>query len=306
MKTRVHLTTAHTGLFPRLLANAGVYFRLTKPKINLLLLISAAAGMLAAGGGSIDWLLGATVLAGGYLCSGGAGAMNCYLDRELDLAMARTRRRPLPSGQVTPRNALIFSIAISLLSIPLFLLISPLVAVLGIVAWLYYVLFYGLYLKRRTHHNIVVGGTAGAFPPLIGWVAVSGSIDLSAILLFLIVFFWTPPHAYALMLIVKEEYQKAGIPMLPVVLGDRETARQILLYSVLLLVLTAAPGVLGLFGPVYLATAIVLGALLVILSIGVYRYLDRVWAMRVFRYSSLYLALLFLGLVIDRALFMGA
>ena len=121
MKTHVHPTTAHTGLFPRLLANAGVYFRLTKPKINLLLLISAAAGMLAAGGGSIDWLLGATVLAGGYLCSGGAGAMNCYLDRELDLAMARTRRRPLPSGQVTPRNALIFSIAISLLSIPLFL-----------------------------------------------------------------------------------------------------------------------------------------------------------------------------------------
>ena len=306
MKTHAQLTPAQSGLVPRLLATAGVYFRLTKPKINLLLLISAAAGLLAAGGGSIDWLLGATVLAGGYLCSGGAGAMNCYLDRELDLAMARTRHRPLPSGQVTPRNALIFSIAISLLSIPLFLSISPLVAALGIVAWLYYVVFYGLYLKQRTHHNIVIGGTAGAFPPLIGWVAVSGNIDLSAILLFLIVFFWTPPHAYALMLIVKEEYKGAGIPMLPVVLGDRETARQILLYSILLLVLTAAPGVLGVFGPVYLATAIALGALLVILSVGVYRYLDRVWAMRVFRYSSLYLALLFLGLVIDRALFIGA
>ena len=206
------------------------------------------------------------LLVGGYLCSGGAAALNCYLDRELDMAMERTRRRPLPMGQVSPRNVLAFSIAISLLSIPLFLLISPLVAVLGAVAWLYYVLLYSVYLKRRTHQNVVVGGAAGAFPPMIGWVAVTGSIDLSAIFLFLIVFFWTPPHAYALL-----------VP------------------------LTALPAALGLFGALYLATAVLLGIPQVALSIKLYRSLERVWAMRLFKYSTVYLAALFLGLVLDRA-----
>ena len=293
---------AKPGAPTRLIPTAAAYFRLTKPRIALLLLISTAAGMLAAGGGSVSWSLAFALLAGGYLCAGGAGAMNCYLDRELDLAMARTRSRPLPMGLVGPRSGLVFSIVISLLSIPLLLLVSPLVALLSAAAWLYYVLAYSVYLKRRTHQNIVVGGAAGAFPPLIGWAAVSGGVDLSAVFLFLIVFFWTPPHAYALMLVLKEEYKKVRIPMLPVVLGERETGRHILLYSVLLLVLTALPAALGLFGMLYLATAVVLSTLLVALAAMLYRTLARAWAIRLFRYSNLYLAALFVGLVVDRAL----
>ena len=290
------------ALYPRLISTARAYFRLTKPRIAVLLLISTAAGMLAAGGGTVAWSTAGILLLGGYLCSGGAGAFNCYLDRELDVAMARTRRRPLPLGQLAPRNALVFSLAISLLSIPLFLMISPLVAVLGAVAWAYYVLLYSVYLKRRTHQNVVVGGAAGAFPPMIGWVAVSGSIDLSSIFLFLIVFFWTPPHAYALMMVFKEDYSKVNIPMLPVVLGDRETGRQIFLYSVFLLALTALPAFLGLFGTLYLVTAVALGVLFVALSIKLYRTLEMVWAIRLFRYSTFYLAALLVGVVLDRAI----
>ncbi len=301
MKAYIPSSGPSAALYPRLLSTARVYFRLTKPRIALLLLISTAAGMLAAGGGSVAWSTAALLMFGGYLCSGGAGALNCYLDRELDVAMERTRRRPLPMGQVAPRNALAFSIAISLLSILLLLLISPLVAALSAVAWLYYVLLYSVYLKRRTHQNIVVGGAAGAFPPLIGWVAVSGSIDLSAVFLFLIVFFWTPPHAYALMLMFKEDYRKVNIPMLPLALGDKETGRHILLYSVLLVALTALPAALGLFGALYLATAVALGVPFVALSAKLYRSLERVWAARLFRYSTVYLAALFLGLVLDRA-----
>ena len=290
------------ALYPRLVSTARAYFRLTKPRIAVLLLISTAAGMLAAGGGTVAWSTAGILLLGGYLCSGGAGAFNCYLDRELDVAMARTRRRPLPLGQLAPRNALVFSLAISLLSIPLFLMISPLVAVLGAVAWAYYVLLYSVYLKRRTHQNVVVGGAAGAFPPMIGWVAVSGSIDLSSIFLFLIVFFWTPPHAYALMMVFKEDYSKANIPMLPVVLGDRETGRQIFLYSVFLLALTALPAFLGLFGTLYLVTAVALGVIFVALSVKLYRTLEMVWAIRLFRYSTFYLAALLVGVVLDRAI----
>jgi protoheme IX farnesyltransferase len=196
---------------------------------------------------------------------------------------------------------LAFSIAISLLSIPLFLLVSPLITVLGVVAWFYYVLVYSIYLKRRTPQNIVVGGAAGAFPPLIGWTAVAGSIDFSAIFLFLIVFFWTPPHAYALMLVLKEDYQRARIPMLPVVKGDRETGRQIILYGVALLTVTVMPAALGLFGRLYLAAAILLGITLLALAVRLYYSLERTWALRLFRYSSLYLALLFLVLVLDRS-----
>ena len=301
MKTYFPSSGAAAAIYPRLATSAMAYFRLTKPRIALLLLISTAAGMLAAGGGTVAWSTAGLLLLGGYLCSGGAGALNCYLDRELDVAMYRTSRRPLPLGQIAPRNALVFSIAISLISVPLFLMVSPLVAVMGAVAWVYYVLLYSVYLKRRTHQNVVVGGAAGAFPPMIGWVAVSGSIDLSSIFLFLIVFFWTPPHAYALMMVFKDDYSKVNIPMLPVVLGDRETGRQIFLYSVFLLALTVLPAVMGLFGTIYLVTAAVLGVLFVALSVKLYRTLELVWATRLFRYSTFYLAALFLGLVLDRA-----
>lgn len=279
------------------------YFRLTKPRIIVLLIISTAGGSLAAGSGSVPVGTGILLLVGGYLCAGGAGAMNCYLDRELDLLMSRTKNRPLPAGLIRPRNALIFSIIISTLSIPVFLMVNVLVALLGAAAWAYYVLFYSVFLKRRTSQNILWGGAAGAVPPLIGWVGVSGTIDLSAISLFLIVFFWTPPHAYALMLVLKEDYSKVNVPMLPVVHGDRETKRQILIYSVVLLAITIFPVVVGLFGPLYLATALVTGAVLVGLAVVLYRSISHIWAIRVFRYSTFYLALLFIGLVIDRSIF---
>ena len=279
------------------------YFRLPKPRIIVLLIISTAGGSLAAGSGSVPVGTGILLLVGGYLCAGGAGAMNCYLDRELDLLMSRTKNRPLPAGLIKPRNALIFSIIISTLSIPVFLMVNVLVALLGAAAWAYYVLFYSVFLKRRTSQNILWGGAAGAVPPLIGWVGVSGTIDLSAISLFLIVFFWTPPHAYALMLVLKEDYSKVNVPMLPVVHGDRETKRQILIYSVVLLAITIFPVVVGLFGPLYLATALVTGAVLVGLAVVLYRSISHIWAIRVFRYSTFYLALLFIGLVIDRSIF---
>lgn len=303
MKASLNLNRSWAFWPPSWSNSVKCYFQLTKPKIALLLLISTAAGMLASDGGSLPLLLGIEVLLGGYLCAGGAAAMNCYLDRELDMTMSRTRNRPLPSGQVTPTRALVFGTAISLLSVPIFLLVSPLVMLLGIVAWVYYVLFYSIYLKRRTTQNIVVGGAAGAFPPLIGWTAVAGSIEVSAIFLFLIVFFWTPPHAYALMLVLKNDYERAKIPMLPVVKGDKETGRQIILYGFVLVGVTIIPASLGLFGFFYLATAIVLGVGLLALAIKLYYSLDRLWALRVFRYSSMYLALLFIGLVLDRGLF---
>ena len=302
MKAYFQLARPRMVLLPLIGNMMRVYFRLTKPRIAILLLISTAGGMLAAGGGSVSWGTGIAVLVGGYLCAGGAAAMNCYLDRELDSAMYRTRNRPLPSGDVSPRNALVFSIAISLLSIPFFLMVSPLIVLLGGIAWAYYVLFYSIYLKRRTPQNIVVGGAAGAFPPLIGWAAVAGSIDFSAISLFLIVFFWTPPHAYALMLVLKEDYERARVPMLPVVRGDRETSRQIIIYGVALLAVTVMPAALGLFGLLYLATVIPLGVILLALAVKLYLTLERTWALRLFRYSSLYLALLFVGLVFDRSL----
>jgi protoheme IX farnesyltransferase len=301
VKAYFQLAWPRTAFLSRIGNTLKAYFLLTKPSIALLLLISTAAGMLAAGSGSISWGTGVAVLIGGYLCAGGAAAMNCYLDRELDLLMVRTRNRPLPAGQIAPRNGLIFSIAISLLSIPFFLAVSPLVLVLGILAWVYYVFVYSLVLKRRTHQNIVIGGVAGAFPPMIGWTAITGGIDLSAIFLFLIVFFWTPPHAYALMLAVKEDYRRVSIPMLPVVQGDLETSRQIMFYSIVLLIVTVIPSILGLFGLLYLVTAISLGIILLVIAIKLYYSPERLWAMRLFRYSNFYLALLLLGLVLDRS-----
>lgn len=301
MKAYFQLTWPRPAFLPRIGNLIRLYFQLTKPKIALLLLISTAAGMLAAGRGSISWETGLAVMVGGYLCAGGAAAMNCYLDRELDLVMVRTRNRPLPAGQITPRNALVFSTVISLLSIPFFLVVSPMIMVMGAMAWVYYVLIYSIFLKRRTSQNIVIGGAAGAFPPMIGWTAITGSVDASAIFLFLIVFFWTPPHAYALMLALKDDYRKVNVPMLPVVKGDRETGRQIIGYSIVLLIVTIIPAALGIFGILYLAIAISLGILLLALAVRLYYSLERFWALRLFRYSSFYLALLFLGLVLDRS-----
>ncbi|MBI2872840.1 MAG: protoheme IX farnesyltransferase [Chloroflexi bacterium] len=288
--------------FPGLRRLVRSHVGLTKPRIIVLLLITTLAGMLAAAGAAVPWDVTLATLAGGFLCAGGAGTINSYLDRERDLVMARTSRRPLPAGEVSPRVALVFGIAISLLSVPLFLYVNTLTAILAAIAWLYYVFLYSMYLKGRTTQNIVIGGAAGAFPPLIGWVAVRGVLDLSGVFLFLIVFLWTPPHAWALAMLAKDDYRKVKIPMLPVVRGEAETSRQILLYGVALLVVTLAPAVLGLFGALYLAVAVLLGGFLLALALRLYRSPDRVWASRLYRYSTVYLGLLFLALVLDRTL----
>ncbi len=281
---------------------AAAFFWLTKPNIIALLLISTLAGMLAAAGGAVPWTTTLAVLGGGFLCAGGAGAMNSYLDRNRDVAMRRTSWRPIPSGRVSPRAAFVFSVAISLLSLPLFLTVNTLVAGLSAVAWAYYVFFYSGYLKTRTTQNIVIGGAAGAFPPLIGWVAVTGALDIPGVLLFLIVFFWTPPHAWALAIVMKEEYRQVNVPMLPVVRGDAETSRQSLLYTIMLVTLTVLPFALGYFGVIYLASVLALGGLLLWLAVKLYRSPGRPAAMRLYRYSTIYLALLFLALALDRAL----
>ena len=281
------------------------YFELTKPKIGLLLMISTAAGMLAASGEirALPPLSGSlALLIGGYLCSGGAGAFNCYLDRELDTVMKRTRNRPLPSGKLTPTRVLIFSLVISVISIPMLWYVNPLVAYLSAVAWVYYVVLYSIYLKRRSDQNIVIGGAAGAFPPLIGWVAITGNIDAMAIILFLIVFFWTPPHAYALMLIVKEDYEKVNIPMLPVVRGAQVTIRHSLIYSLILIGVTFIPLTMQLASNIYAPFSIPLGIGFVYIAVKLYMTAENVWALRLFKYSTYYLGILILGLVIDKAL----
>lgn len=287
---------------PSLTSTAAAFFWLTKPNIIVLLLISTLAGMLAAAGGAVPWTTAFAVLGGGFLCAGGAGAMNSYMDRDRDVAMRRTSRRPIPSGRVSPRAAFVFSIAISLLSLPLFLSVNTLVATLSAVAWVYYVFIYSGYLKERTTQNIVIGGAAGAFPPLIGWVAVTGALDVPGVLLFMIVFLWTPPHAWALAIMMKEEYRQVNVPMLPVVRGEAETGRQSLLYAIVLVAFTILPFALGYFGLLYFAGALAFGAPLLWLAWKLYRTPGKPSAIRLYRYSTLYLALLFLILALDRAL----
>ncbi len=287
---------------PSMTSTAAAFFWLTKPNIIVLLLISTLAGMLAAAGGAVPWTTAFAVLGGGFLCAGGAGAMNSYMDRDRDVAMRRTSRRPIPSGRVSPRAAFVFSIAISLLSLPLFLSVNTLVATLSAVAWVYYVFIYSGYLKERTTQNIVIGGAAGAFPPLIGWVAVTGALDVPGVLLFMIVFLWTPPHAWALAIMMKEEYRQVNVPMLPVVRGEAETGRQSLLYAIVLVAFTILPFALGYFGLLYFAGALAFGAPLLWLAWKLYHSPGKPAAIRLYRYSTLYLALLFLVLALDRAL----
>jgi len=291
---------------------AWAYVALTKPNIIVLLLVTTLAGMLAAGRGTVSPWLAVATLVGGYLCAGGASALNSYLDRDIDPLMERTRKRPLPSHRVGERQALGFGLLLGVLSIALFAsLVDVLSAVLAAVAFLYYVLGYTWYLKRRTPQNIVIGGAAGAFPPTIGWTAVTGSLEPAAVFLFLVVFFWTPPHAWALSLLVKDEYAKAQVPMLPVVAGVRETTWQILLYSVSLVGVTLLPVGLGLFGPLYLGGALALGLPFLAMAWQVHRNCsgklgaepDERLTRRLYKFSTLYLAVYFLVLVLDRAFF---
>src|SRR4030081_1106279 len=250
------------GLARRTRAMLSAYLELTKPKVQSLLLLTTIATMYVAGDPS-PALVALTCL-GGYLSAGGAGAVNHWFDRDIDKRMTRTSKRPIPSGRVSPRAALAFGCTLAALSlIELTLTVNPLAAALSFTGFLGYVFVYTVWLKRRTPQNIVIGGAAGAVPPLVGWAAVTGSVGGTAVILFFIVFFWTPPHFWALSLLMKEEYRKVGVPMLPVVRGEGETRRQILLYSILLYAVTQLPFCAGGFGVIYLAGSLVLGVLFI-------------------------------------------
>lgn len=273
---------------------------LTKPRIISLLLVTTVAPMFVAG--NPGWLLVVVVLVGGYLMAGGANAVNMYLDRDIDLQMSRTRLRPIPSGRMGPRAVLAFGVALA--TAATFLLArftNVLAALLALGGFYFYVFVYTRWLKRSTPQNIVIGGAAGAFPPLVGWAAMTGTIDLTAVYLFLIIFYWTPPHFWALALLKQRDYGKAGVPMAPLVWGERETMRQMVWYNVILIALTLLPATFGAFGIIYLISALVLGG---ILLAGVIRVaMSTEWtkpAWQVYKFSLLYLALLFLAMVIDR------
>ncbi len=273
---------------------------LTKPRIISLLLLTTVAPMFVAGSPQVGLVV--LVIVGGYLMAGGANAVNMYLDRDIDDRMTRTRDRPIPGGRMAPRAVLAFGIVLATLATVVFaLFVNLLSAALALAGFYFYVFVYTSWLKRRTPQNIVIGGAAGAFPPLVGWAAVTGRVDLVAIYLFLIVFYWTPPHFWALALLKQRDYGRAGVPMAPLIWGERETMWQMLWYTIILLPLTLLPVAFGAFGTVYLMSAVLLGATLLAGIIAVMLSSDWVrLAWRVYRYSLLYLALLFLAMVVDR------
>jgi heme o synthase len=277
------------------------YVTLTKPRVQLLLLLTTVTTMYVAGDPSLS-LVALTVL-GGSLSAGGAAAVNHYWDRDIDAQMARTATRPVPSGRVSPRAALLFGLVLGALSFAeLAAAVNLLSAFLALAGFLGYVFVYTIWLKRSTPQNIVIGGAAGAVPPLVGWSAVTGGLDPAALYLFAIVFYWTPPHFWALSLLMKDEYARVGVPMMPVVHGERETRRQIVLYTVLLGVLTLLPVVFGFFGALYGAVALGLGAAFLVLALRLQRRADRRSALRTYLFSLAYLAVLFATMVADARL----
>ena len=278
------------------------YVTLTKPRIMSLLLLTGGAGYFVAGGTSLGPF--ALTMLGLALACGGASALNHYLDRDIDKLMgSRTEQRPVASGRVPPERALEFGLALSALS---FVLLDSLVnlptALLALAGNLFYVLVYTRWLKRSTPQNIVIGGAAGAVPPLVGYAGASGHLGFAALVMFVIVFVWTPPHFWALALMLKEHYARANVPMLPVARGETETAKQIVRYTVVLIAVTLAPVALGTFGLVYGISALVLGGIFLVLAVELRRTLDRAVAVKLFHYSLLYLALLFVAMALDTVL----
>jgi protoheme IX farnesyltransferase len=277
------------------------YVELTKPRVQSLLLLTTITTMYVAGDPSLG-LVALTCL-GGSLSAGGAGAVNHWYDRDIDAQMARTANRPVPAGRISPNAALGFGIALAALSfVELSLAVNVLSATLALCGFLGYVLVYTVWLKRSTPQNIVIGGAAGAVPPLVGWTAVTGQLDPTALYLFAIVFYWTPPHFWALSLLMKDEYARVGVPMMPVVRGEDETRRQILLYTGLLVVLTLLPVVFGFFGALYAAVALALGGLFLFHAVRLQRSAERRAALKTYLFSLLYLALLFVAMVADTRL----
>jgi protoheme IX farnesyltransferase len=277
---------------------------LTKPRIISLLLITTVAPMFVAGTPSWSAVMWVTI--GGYLMAGGANAVNMYLDSDIDDVMARTKLRPIPSGRMSRRAVIAFGILIATAATYMLAhFVNVLTAALALAGFYFYVFIYTRWLKRSSPQNIVIGGAAGAFPPLVGWAAVTGRVDLASVFLFLIVFYWTPPHFWALALNKQRDYGNAGVPMAPLVWGVRETIDQMWYYTLLLVALTVLPVCFGVFGLVYLGSALVLGAMMIVGVWKVRTVRDGAWekpSWWVFKFSLLYLALLFVAMAVDRHL----
>jgi len=282
---------------------ASLYFKLTRPRVIPLLLITTLCAMLVATKGVPSFGLIVVTLLAGALMAGGAHAINAYIDRDIDQEMKRTRTRPVVTGAIPPRNALLFGMALGALGFAFYLVfVNVLSALLGLAGLLFYVYVYSLWLKRRTVQNIVIGGAAGAFPPLVGWAAVTNHLSFAALVLFAIIFLWTPPHFWALAILIRKDYEGVGIPMLPVVIGEERTARHIAAYTVVLIVVTLLLAIGQVMGTLYIAVALLLGAGFLYYVGRLLKETNKASAKRVFVYSNLYLALLFLGMVLDHAL----
>jgi protoheme IX farnesyltransferase len=279
------------------------YISLMKPHVTVLLLGTTLAAMAVAAQGMPAFGLMLATLAGGAMAAGSANAINCWYDRDIDQLMSRTRLRALPTQRVPETHALVFGLVLGVGSFLVFtLFVNMLSALLALAAILFYVGIYTMWLKRTTPQNIVIGGAAGAVPVLIGWSAVTNSVGLAAIWMFLIIFLWTPPHFWALSLVLKKDYERAHVPMLPVVMGERETYRQIILYTLLLLAATLVLFTTQAVGYFYLASAALLGIGLLVLGVRLAREQTLAGARRVFWFSNYYLALLFAAMVVDRVL----
>ncbi len=285
----------------RLLDTLGDYVALTKPRIIELLLVTTVPTMIVAERGLPSlWLVAATVL-GGTLAAGGANAMNMVVDRDIDRVMVRTRNRPLASGRLTARAALTFAIGIEVAAFAfLWATVNPLSAALAVAACLFYVFVYTLWLKRSSASNIVIGGAAGAVPVLVGWTAVTNSLDWAPVVLFAVIFYWTPPHFWALAIRYRDDYARAQVPMLPVVASLRTTAMRIVLYTLLLWALTLLFAPVAGMGDIYIAAALALGAVFTWLAVGLLRDSSPQAAMRVFTWSITYITLLFGAIALDQ------
>jgi protoheme IX farnesyltransferase len=276
------------------------YLELTKLRIVLLLCFTTVTAMVIASGGRPDAGILVATLIGGAFASAGSGAINQYLDRDLDAKMSRTSRRPIPSGRIAPINALLFGLALigwSVVIIGVF--VNWLAAFLALTGAIYYVVVYTIFLKRNTVINILIGGGAGAIPVLVGWAAVTNTLSFEAFLLFAIVFYWTPPHSWALALLVNTDYARANVPMMPVARGETVTRIQILLYSIQLVLISLLPALFGTLNMIYLIGAIALGTGMIYYALKLIQVADKAIARKTYKYSTAYLALLFLVMMID-------
>ena len=299
-----HQTSGHDlAMTPAVAASAatvGDYFQLMKPRVMSLVIFTGFAGLYLAPG---DIHLGLAIISLLAIAAGAgaSGAINQWYDRDIDLIMSRTRNRPIPAGKVEPAEALAFGVVVSILSVLMLALAANLLAG-GLLAFtiFFYAVIYTVWLKRSTPQNIVIGGAAGALPPVVGWASVTGTVSVESLALFALIFMWTPPHFWALALVKNEDYKQADVPMLPVVAGRPETLRQIVIYSVLLAPLGVAPYILGMASLVYGVVAGGLGALFVLLAVRLYRSADDRQAWSLFKFSLIYLTVLFAGLILDK------